>query len=494
MLEERDSYTYEVYNAFTMKEQKLKQIFIWIVAISGFILVFLTPPLAVPDENTHFINAYCTSRLNLFPDVNPENGAIGKYLPKYIAVFTEKYCEKYSGRLKEGYSFTENYFDSWLPVSQEDREAVFWQNDLVTINPWSYVVSGIGMRITSIICTVTGGGFDNAYNLLIAGRMFNLIFYVLIGYWAISISPCLKKVMMLLLSMPISLFLGASLSYDALLIPVSMLLFAELMRLFIDFEQNKVNRRDMFIVFFCTLFLTAIKTAYAPFLILLILVPIKKYKSFKQYGISIGVVGIAGCIGLIIPKILTMFAMKNSVQTTNPNIIIQKEYLLQHICEFPSIICNTFIKYSNFYLSSFVAKLGQLDTNFPIIYIGVLVVILTIVTLYECCNVGKIDWKIKSGAVVTTLIVIIGIFVAMYITWTPRVEKPCGQTVSGVQGRYFIPVFCFASVLIFNNIGNKIPDKINSVICHIAEHITIFFVILNCLLTVLFLLLRYWCN
>ena len=477
-----------------MKEQRLRQIFIWIVAISGFLLVFLTPPLAVPDENAHFINAYCTSRLNLFPDVNPENGAIGKYLPLYVAEFTEKYKDNYGQKLDEGYSFGENYFDSWLPVSSEGREVIFWQSDQVVISSWSYAVAAFGMRITSALCSITGGGFDNAYNLLIAGRMSNLLFYILVGYWAVCITPCLKKTMMLLMSMPISLFLAASLSYDALLIPVSMLLFAELMKLFMSPDQYRVNAKDMFAVVLCALILTAVKTAYAPFLILLILVPMKKFKSLKQYGAAIGMVGMAGVFGLIIPKIMTMFAMRNSVQTTNPNIIIQKEYLLQHIYAFPEILCNTFVKYRNFYFCSFIAKLGQLDTNFPIVYIGLFAVVLAIVTVYESCNVGKIDWKIRVGAVIIVLIVIVGMFAAMYITWTPIVEEPCGQTVSGIQGRYFIPVFCFASMLLFNNTYKKVSDRVNGVISYITTHVTIFFVIVNCLLTVLFLLLRYWCN
>lgn len=476
-----------------MNEQRLKQIFIWIVAISGFILVFLTPPLAVPDENTHFINSYCTSRLNLFPDVNLEDGSIGKYLPQYIAAFTEKYWANYSGKLEEGYSFSENYFDSWLPVSQEERQAVFWKNDLVTINPWAYVVSGFGMRITSIICNITGGGFDNAYNLLIAGRMANLLFYILVGYWAVSITPCLKRTMMLLMSMPISLFLAASLSYDAVLIPVSMLLFAELMKLFIGEEQYKVTGRDMFAVAFCTLFLTAVKMAYAPFLGLLILVSIKKFKTIKQYIRAIGMIVAMGIIGFVVPKLLSAFAMKNAVRVEDPNIAIQRKYLIQHIYKFPQIICNTFVKYKNFYVSSFVAKLGQLDTNFPIIYVGVFIIILGLIVLYECCNVTKMNWQVRLGAILVVCIVVIGINAAMYITWTPRVEEPCGDFVSGTQGRYFIPIFCFGLIPIFNNLWNKVPQNINEKVGSCVGNITLFLIGINSILTILFLLLRYWC-
>lgn len=475
-----------------MEEQKLKQIFAWIVAISGFILVFLTPPLAVPDENAHFINAYCTSRLNLLPDVHPEDGTIGKYLPQYIATFVQKYKANYSGKLDEGYSFQENYFDSWLPVSQQDREVVFWQSKLVKVNAWAYVASGFGMRIMSIICNITGGGFDNAYNLLIAGRMANLLFYILVGYWALSITPCLKKTMMLLMSMPISIFLAASVSYDAVLIPVSMLLFAELMKLFVE-EQDKITGKDIFTVGFCTLFLTSVKMAYAPFLVLLILVSVKKFKTIKQYIKAIGIVVGMGIIGFVIPKLFSLFAMKDAVSVENANIVLQKKYLMQHLYMLPRIILNTFEKYKNFYVSGFVAKLGNLDTNFPIIYVGLFAIVLCIITIYECCNVQKINWTVRLGAVIAVCIIIIGINIAMYITWTPLVEEPCGDFVSGTQGRYFIPIFCFAFIPIFNNLWGKVPKVINEKTACYIENATIFFSVVNSILTILYILLRYWC-
>lgn len=475
-----------------MEEQRIRQIFVWMISICGFILVFLTPPFAVPDEHAHFINAYCASEMNFFTDVDENITGVGKYVPQYIAEFAQKYRENYATRLDDGYSFSESYFDSWLPVSDNGRGLVFWQSGLVTINPNAYAIAGLGMKIESTFCKMCGGGFDTAYNLMLAGRLANLLFYVLICYWAVCITPCLKRTMMLVMGMPMSIFLGASLSYDAILIPVAMLFFAEIMKLYMDTDDSSIEVKDMVIVALCVFFLVAVKKVCAPFICLLLLVPRAKFKSLKQYIISIGIVVAVGMIA-IMPEIISGIVTQEIPETINPNIVAQKEYLFSNLQLIPKIIIDTFKAYSNFYLTGFVGKLGQLDTNFPILYIGIFWIVLLFVAITESCSVKKIDWKVRVATPIVIGIIIIGIFLSMYISHTPTVEEPFGQTVSGVQGRYFIPIFCFLFVVIFNNLKSKISMKIVAEGSKIINNITVFSIIMNSMLTVMIILLRYWC-
>lgn len=475
-----------------MEEQRVRQIFVWMISICGFILVFLTPPFTVPDEHTHFINAYCVSELNFFADVDDNTSAVGKYVPKYIAEFTQKYIMNYAMHLEQGYSFAESYLDSWLPVSDADRELVFWNNDLVTINPLSYIVAGLGMKVVSVFCNICGGGFDTAYNLMLAGRLANLLFYVLVCYRAVCMAPCLKKTMMLVMGMPMSIFLGTSLSYDAILIPTAMLFFAEIMKLYMDTDDASVDIKDVIVVGFCVFFLVAVKKVCAPFICLLLLVPRAKFKSLKQYIISIGVVVAVGMMA-ILPEIISGIVTRGIPEIVNPNVIAQKEYLYGNLQVIPIIIVDTFKAYSNFYLTGFVGKLGLLDTNFPILYIGIIWVVLLFIAIMESCNVKKMDWKVRVVTPAVIIIIIVGMFLSMYISHTPTVEEPFGQTVSGVQGRYFIPIFCFLFVVMFNNLKSRIPMKFVAKGSKLINSIAVFTIIMNCLLTVIIILLRYWC-
>lgn len=475
-----------------MEEHKIRQIFIWVVSICGFILVFLTPPFTVPDEHTHFINAYCTSELNFFADVDENTFAVGKNVPQYISEYTQKYRENYAMKLNDGYSFAESYFDSWVPVTDAGEELVFWQSELVTINPFSYIVSGFGMKIVSIFCKMCGGGFDTAYNLMLAGRFANLLFYVLVCYRAVCITPCLRKTIMLVSAMPMSIFLGASLSYDAILIPTAMLFFAEIMKLYMDTEDASIDVKDIVVVGFCVFFLVAVKKVCAPFICLLLLVPKAKFKSLKQYIISMVVVVIIGTVA-IFPEIISAIVTQGIPKTVNPNVLAQKEYLYHNLHLIPKIIIDTFKSYSNFYLTGFVGKLGLLDTNFPILYIGIFWVVLLFIAITESCNVKKIDWKVRVATPVIIVFILAILFTRMYVSHTPIVEEPFGQTISGVQGRYFIPIFCFLFVVIFNNLKSRIPTKIVAEGSKLINNITVFSIIMNCLLTVMIILLRYWC-
>lgn len=472
-----------------MKNQRMRQIYIWLISIYGFILVFLTPPLAAPDEHTHFLNAYCFSQFNFQTELDESILQVGKYIPAYIDIFAQKYRNNYAMNLEDGYSFLESYYDSWLPVKGTDRELVFWKSS--TINPLAYIVSGLGMKILTVFCYICGKGFDTAYNLMLAGRLANLLFYVLIGYYAIEITPCLKRTMMLILGMPMSLFLGASLSYDAILIPVTMLFFAEFMKLYIKMPDMSVDIKNIITVGFCVLFLVSIKKVCAPFICLLLFVPRTKFKSLKQYMLSVGIVTIIGIIALL-PEIIIKFVTPLSIETIDSNSLLQKEYLYHNLYLVPKIILNTFKDYGEFYFGGFVGKLGQLDTNLPIVYIGMFWCILLIVAFIES-SIVKIDWKVRIGSLGIVIFIIVVMFMKMYISWTPYVENLFGTTVSGVQGRYFIPLFCFSFIPIFNNLGYKIPEKITTNGSKMINNIVMFSTIINGILTILIILLRYWC-
>ncbi len=476
-----------------MEEKRTIRIFIWLLCVAGMLIIFLSPPLTVPDENAHFLNAYCFSEGNLYPDTGEGITEVGKYVPAYIAGFIEDWKDKYTSRLGKKYSFKESFYDSWSIVSEEEREPLFFASALVSLNPWAYLFSGTAMRILSGAGRILGNGYDNGFNLIMAGRMGNFLFYVVAGYIAVSITPCLKKTMMMLLSMPMSLYLGASLSYDAILIPVAILLFAELMRLFMSDADEIVGIKDMVIVGVCAFFLIAIKMAYAPFLLFLLLIPGKKFRSVKQYITSIGLVVISGIIGGVLPRILYFMSVRGINQEENVNALIQKEYVFGHLWEIPVIIGRTIIVYLNFYISSFVGKIGTLDTNLPIPYILLFLGMFLLIALVESSVIVKYNRRLRIMAFVLVIFVITGMFVKMYLDWTPRVEAPMGGTVNGMQGRYFIPVFCFGCMTIFNNAGSRIHPGIRKGLLAAVENISFFWILINPCVTVLLLLLRYWC-
>ena len=125
---------------------KEEKIFLFIMVTVGFLIMYLTPPMCTPDENTHFANAVSVGYGNIFPDVS--DGELGRYMSKEIVEFINYNLSKYSGKLEEKCTFKENYFASWLPSTE--NELVF--RKMSAINPLCYAVAALGIRIGSVFC------------------------------------------------------------------------------------------------------------------------------------------------------------------------------------------------------------------------------------------------------------------------------------------------------------------------------------------------------
>lgn len=469
------------------KHYSEEKIFLVIMLFFGISIIYLTPPMCTPDENTHFINAYAVGCGKLLPELY--EGELGRYIPETIAEFISLNNQKYVGNFEIKYNFMEQYFNSWLPNNQEN--VVFWNmGNLATINPSGYLVSGMGIRVGSIFAKMIGKGYDTPYNLLIFARIFNTIFYVIVGYFAIKKTPFLKRTMLILLLMPMSLFLGVSLSYDAILIPICALFFSYVFYLIL--EKKIITRVDIFVILMCTFFMLGIKTAYAPFLFLLFFIPRKKFGNQTRYIKCIIATVLIGIVVYFGYNTILQISLNGYHLAENELITAQKEYFFSHLYKIPRIIIDTLFYNSQFYIEGFYGKLGQLDTNFILPVTVYFYILLGVVLLKDICLVtNKISLKIRIMDGILVLVSLGGIFFNMYLTWTPLVLEVGGSVISGVQGRYFIPLFLFLcfpflnGILVNNNNWCKYIEKISILFSEIL-------VVQSGILTCLILLIRYW--
>ena len=68
------------------------------------------------------------------------------------------------------------------------------------------------------------------------------------------------------------------------------------------------------------------------------------------------------------------------------------------------------------------------------------------------CDKIKINGKFKILLIIYILFIIISVYSAMYINWTPAINghKIGEADISGVQGRYFLPIL-LPILLLFSN-------------------------------------------
>lgn len=465
---------------------KPERIFLLFSILVGGLLVVLTPPMCTPDENAHFMNAYSISRGDVFPEI--VDGNIGRYVDEDVLNFKNKYTGLVDGKLEEKYTFNNYYLDSWL--KQDTAKEVFYANSLTTISPVGYIFSSMGMAIGDLLLP---DGASLPYNLLLFARIFNLAFYITCIYIAIKITPYFKNTMLLIALMPMSIFQASSINYDAILIPSCILLFSICLKLICSEENYIINKKDIIAVIVSTFFIVGIKQAYIPYLLLLFAIPMTRFGGKNNYIKSIFITAFTGIIAFI-PWVLMQLASRNYV---NPNSYYKTEqinYLFNNLEMIPEIIVNTFEKFKGFYLSGFYGKLGQLDTNFPVPIIILFFIFLFIVIVIDGMN----SKKVKIGPIVicifATVICVSAIIFSMYTGWTSRPEiAGIGVNyVTGIQGRYFIPLCLFLCIPIINIFTLFKKNKVIGSINFSSETISHIVIIINSVLTLFTVYTRFW--
>lgn len=465
---------------------KLESLFACMVIIFGVLIIYLTPPMCSPDENTHFVNSYCFASAKFFPDV--DNGQVGRWLPEHIY----KFVTDNNGRLDGQYELKYSYKDMFenRKYSEESKQRKF-----LSIVPGgslvSYIISGTGIFILKIL----GGEYASAYNLLIMGKMANLLFYGTVIYFALKISPYYKNIMFMIALMPMSIFLGASLNYDSILIASTLYYFAILMKLLYSEETYRVTIRDIISVCFVTFWMVGIKQMYAPLLLLLFTVPVRKFRNKKQYFVAIGSVAFTGIVAYL-PTIIVNITLSGIEGWNAQAEIEQKQYVLNNIFNFLRIILQTFKEQIVSYIISFIGCLGNLDTVFLMPIVLMFGFILLFVSIFDISRVKGIKISVRIGTAILILAIIFASCYVMYVGWT-SISEVGGvgyPIISGLQGRYFIPLFAFGIMIFSNNLLLKInffQKRISILEIKIDCIVKMTMIIMN-ILTILVLLLRYY--
>ena len=468
--------------------KRLIKCFVTLAIIFGILIVILTPPFCSPDENTHFLNMCRIVNGNLFLDV--EGAQAGNYITQDQLSFYNTYSGRYNGmQATEKFNFWELYVQDHLKMNGHDL--VFFPFHLSGINPLAYMVQASGASITANVF-----GLTNPMSMLMGAKLFTLAFYIAVIAIAIKKTPVLKRTMLLLALMPMSIYQGASISYDAVLIPASMLLFAYAMKILLADKDYRISIEDIIAICFACAFIFSTKIAYAPLVLILLAISIKKFGSLKKYFICIGAVALVGVIFYLAP---TLISSLRSSGCTNigvasaselEKINIQKQYLASNPFKVFPILFNTTTEYTEFWRNGFFGIFGNLDTNFPQFFIVFFYIILFTSAVLELSTIKGVSWQARALSLAGPIIFYIGTIMAMYLEWTPLVMEPCGDISTGTQGRYFIPVFLFVIVIFanpllkrFKHIG-KVAEAQTSVICFTS--------LVYLILSALILLLRFW--
>lgn len=428
-----------------------------LLVLAGLLTVFVSPPMQVPDEKDHFLRSYAIS-MGRF-DFDAERG-----YPADVDLFCGSFYGAYTNA-NDGAAIKQYY----VPADPEDPNGAkltvgsvrsvadqftAWKTGLADLAAGRdtgaekvteplvvmlvpYLPQALGMALARL-CGA------NALGCLYAGRICNLLVYAYLAYLAMKGLSRWRGVFLAVLFLPLSLYMAASLSYDAQLLGLYALAASLLLRE--DFGKKELR------AFLITVVLMNIAKPWINLLWLPGLLFVGKKEQRKKLHVwpFIGV-GAAGCFA--VTALFTWYGRTfrfhyGEVGRMLGEAVNGMEQLIFSVKNLPrtvAVLWGTLFE-NEFFLSG-LGNFGALDTMIPtVIWLSVLLLAAGTVA---CCHHRPLRGWTNIGLGLFVALYTLGVMMAMYITYTP-----VGMVrVIGLQARYFLPTLLLGMVLAAQLIG-----------------------------------------
>ncbi len=404
------------------KKWKIEKIFLAIFLPLGFLHTFITPVNQLPDEISHVFRAYDIADGNVISKKN-EEGEYRKKLSKTTwQVFNNAQGDSaYYKKLKNNF-FAETSDEKWG-----------WRfTDAALYNPVNYVPQVAG---------ISTGHFLNlpAVMTLYLGRIFTMLVFATIIYFAIKLTPKFKEFFIFGALLPMSIQQGMAYSADWLVISMSFLLAALALKYAYGEDKKQLSKWQIAGLYAVTIALGISKSlAYLPFGLLLVLIPAKKFgkKPWIKYlhlalmvALTVGIVKIWGMVQDYTVVTAAAEATTDTVSTTakaSPSLI---DFFIitfgmifgRNTDHFVNGISGANMSYGSFTAPVLIYN-----------YIMLAMLVIMVIRSSEKIVLKKFE-KMIVWAI--PIICLIGFYYVAAYFWGSVSE----DSISGIQGRYLIP-------------------------------------------------------
>lgn len=401
---------------------KREQAFLVAFLFFGLLFVFITPPIYTVDESAHLYRAYQVSELNLIPD-NIGNEAGGS-IPQSLTTFVLGYIE-YQGK---GLDFVRyNVRQLKVKVSPQQRTDITFTN--VAIYPFvNYIPQATGMAIGRLFTQSLMVQFYLA-------RLTNLLFLGGCFFVALRLFGKRNHALFAIGLLPMTLYVGASLSADTFVIGSVAVFTAYLYKLL---KQEEITTKQWIIVASLAALVALSKQTYFV-LTLAILALAWRKPQFKKENLLIP----AACVVASLVPFLTVMGISRGLNTRpvtlqqTVGIVVdasaQKDFVIHHPLSFINIVWETLSNPGLF--NNFFGSFGVGTVSLP-----PWALFIACVSLF--LSFGMQTKKDRSDKRVALLLAAVGlvnvgaILVGLYLFWS----NPLQDHISGLQSRYFIPI------------------------------------------------------
>ena len=364
--------------------KKPEFIFIIFALIFGLIMMIVTPPYKVPDEEDHLLRSCEVADGILYNKTPAENVQCDNYIRKNMEF--------------------------------ERPDNVY---TVMGYPPLLYFASALGLKVGQI----WGGKV-----MFFLGRIFNFFVWLVLTALAIRITPIFKWIFLFSALLPMSIYQGMSISADSFNNAFAFLFFAYVFKLI--FEKKETSKKDLAILSVMSLLSAFTKGAIYPIL-LFVFLPMKKHKYLFA----------SVCFASAF-LLMSYWASINSPFINPPADPEYHKYLLLHNpLDFVREYILAVVFKINYYIRSCIGIFGWLDVRlYPWVYTLTAVVFFSLFIFLPERKVSNVQ---RIFALIVLFLFMTMMHVILYITWTP----PEFDKIEGFQGRYLISILPYVFLL-----------------------------------------------
>lgn len=394
----------------------------------GLLYMLVVPVYSVPDEYTHIDSAYIVS-----------NRLLGIEAPEGMPGYDYKRAEdvdngEYLRYAAEKSDYRRLYTDLFRPATDTSLVLTACRDATANAGVLYYVPAAIGLTIGRLLSLGT-------LPMLMLGRFFNLVMSLLLCYYALRKLPGKRWLFLLYATTPILLQEAASFSYDALLNAFAMVYIA----LCFSYVRERVHSFiDPLMLFFAMFQIATVKGGvYFPICFVILVIPVERRWKLRRAALFTGVVSAA---------VMTAF-MQNNISMLLRNYLTPKEasiapfsggdlftvgYIREHLLRTVNVAVTTvFTETSRLIWEFFGGKMGSMyQIQMPWMYILLFIGVFVMVGRRDSEGSVIVRRLSVAGIVVITGMVMALIALSMLLADTTT----SSSAISGLQGRYYIPV------------------------------------------------------
>ena len=426
------------------------------IFVCGALFCFANPPFQAPDENLHYLRSYSVSQGHLnfdyartYPDdvarlvqafpgawvsAHTSQGMGHDQNGQPAAYSTQGFALKQRGQDAPAEGVADSFAAYFEAQAQNAPAPAVHEPIVVMVLP--FLPQALGMALARLF------GLD-ALGCLYAGRLANLAVYTLLCWLALKNCRRYKPVFLAIMLLPLSLFMAASVSYDAMLLG-----FYYLVASF--YCKDQITDRDVGWFLFAFVMMNSAK----PYLNLLwlalpLILPQKAWKTrWKKWQVALAGLGLALAMTFFVSWYGGAFRVNYPAAAFDRMLgegvvdqLGQLRFVLSNPLRYLAVMAGTL--YENQLFLGQLGLFGWLDLPIPLLNVlsPAVLVFAAALSVHEKSSLRPLPALGLGGL---SLVYIAGAMTAMYITYTP-----VGMVrIIGLQARYFLPVFLMLLVLL----------------------------------------------